>query len=229
MAYVRKSQSQLSADEWAALIRAINAMHGIGVPPPRYREFVQVHVDAMSPVGMGWSVHSMPGMVGRNFLAWHRQYLVQLERRLRQVEPAVTLPYWDWIADPEVPAPLNRRALLREWSVTRQWDASFLPTQADVDATMARATFSSFQRWLEQVHNNVHLAVGGTMGGASSPADPLFFLHHANVDRLWADWQRAHSRKRPPNNAKETLEPPPLFGFTVASVVSTTKLGYRYG
>lgn len=27
------------------------------------------------------------------------------------------------------------------------------------------------------------------MGPATSPNEPLFFLHHANVDRAWAKWQ----------------------------------------
>ena len=25
-----------------------------------------------------------------------------------------------------------------------------------------------------------------------SPNDPLFFMHHANVDRIWCQWQAAH-------------------------------------
>lgn len=46
--------------------------------------------------------------------------------------------------------------------------------------------------WVGQarVHNNVHVWVGGDMGLSSSPNDPVFFLHHCNIDRLWASWQR---------------------------------------
>lgn len=40
------------------------------------------------------------------------------------------------------------------------------------------------------MHNGVHVWVGGQMQTASSPNDPLFFLHHANVDRLWYLWQQ---------------------------------------
>jgi hypothetical protein len=29
----------------------------------------------------------------------------------------------------------------------------------------------------------------GNMAVMTSPDDPLFFLHHANVDRMWAIWQ----------------------------------------
>jgi hypothetical protein len=43
-----------------------------------------------------------------------------------------------------------------------------------------------------QLHNRVHIWVGGDMGPGTSPNDPIFFLHHANVDRLWAQWQYAH-------------------------------------
>jgi tyrosinase len=38
------------------------------------------------------------------------------------------------------------------------------------------------------LHNRVHVWVGGAMGPMSSPNDPVFFLHHCNVDRLWAQW-----------------------------------------
>lgn len=32
----------------------------------------------------------------RQFLAWHRWYLLQIENILRKVDPIVTVPYWDW-------------------------------------------------------------------------------------------------------------------------------------
>jgi len=229
MANVRKNQHDLSNQEWAAFIAAINAMHGIGVPAPAYRDFVRVHVDAMSPIGMPWGVHTMAGMgmVGRNFLAWHRRFLWQLEQRLQAINPSVTVPYWDWIADRALPAAINDPALLQSWGVTRTWDASLLPISHDLTAVTARTTFASFQRTLEQVHNNVHGAVGGTMDSSSSPADPVFWLHHGNLDRIWARWQTQHPTAAPHNPA-EVLQPPPLFGVAVSSVLSIATLGYSY-
>lgn len=44
----------------------------------------------------------------------------------------------------------------------------------------------------ERIHNNVHVWVGGDMALSSSPNDPTFFLHHCNVDRIWAAWQERH-------------------------------------
>jgi len=32
----------------------------------------------------------------RQFLAWHRWYLLEMENILRKVDPIVTVPYWDW-------------------------------------------------------------------------------------------------------------------------------------
>jgi tyrosinase len=128
---VRKNQSRLTRDEWRSFIEAIDATHGMGIPAPRYRDFVRVHIDAMTTAeGMRWGVHTMfdMGMVGRNFLAWHRQYLVQLERRLQVVRPNVAIPFWNWTRDRSVPAALSGRSLLQRWGVTRGriFDASVL-------------------------------------------------------------------------------------------------------
>ncbi|WP_081216656.1 tyrosinase family protein [Pseudoalteromonas luteoviolacea] len=38
-------------------------------------------------------------------------------------------------------------------------------------------------------HNTVHDEIGGTMGDPNTAAlDPIFWLHHANIDRLWQSW-----------------------------------------
>lgn len=37
-------------------------------------------------------------------------------------------------------------------------------------------------------HNYVHDEINGYMGFPAAARDPLFFLHHANVDRIWENW-----------------------------------------
>ena len=96
----------------------------------------------------------------------------------------------------------------------------------------------SFRESLERPHNAVHGWVGGEMVTATSPNDPIFFLHHAMVDRLWAIWQRRHpeERYRPfrggpsGHNMRDPMWPwrreknPP----TPKSVLDHNALGYRY-
>ncbi|MGW3723877.1 tyrosinase family protein [Streptomyces sp. NPDC000851] len=45
-------------------------------------------------------------------------------------------------------------------------------------------------------HNRVHRWVGGTMLGAASVNDPVFWLVHAFVDLQWYRWQRQHRGAR---------------------------------
>jgi len=48
----------------------------------------------------------------------------------------------------------------------------------------------------QRPHNDLHVAVGGSIGSASGAMadvptaafDPIFWVHHANVDRLWRQW-----------------------------------------
>lgn len=81
-----------------------------------------------------------------------------------------------------------------------------LPTRSEVDAVLAMPTYDSapwnsasdgFRNHLEgwrgvNLHNRVHVWVGGQMATGASPNDPVFWLHHAFIDRLWAQWQARH-------------------------------------
>jgi tyrosinase len=49
----------------------------------------------------------------------------------------------------------------------------------------------------------------------SSPGDPLFYLHHTWLDKIWADWQRKDLPKRlremGGNNIQDEPNLPPNF------------------
>ena len=45
-------------------------------------------------------------------------------------------------------------------------------------------------------HNNQHNYLGGHMRSMRSPMDPIFFTHHAMVDKQWARWQDCHNYQR---------------------------------
>jgi tyrosinase len=43
----------------------------------------------------------------------------------------------------------------------------------------------------------VHNLIGGIMATMQSPTDPIFYLHHANIDRLRYGWVRSGGKKVP--------------------------------
>lgn len=62
---------------------------------------------------------------------------------------------------------------------------------------MSTSSFNDFSSSLEVLHNQVHVEIGGEGGGqmyflAYSAFDPIFWLHHNNIDRLMAIWQAAN-------------------------------------
>lgn len=40
------------------------------------------------------------------------------------------------------------------------------------------------------LHNRVHVFIGGDMSPSTSPNDPVFYLNHCNVDRIWESWMQ---------------------------------------
>jgi tyrosinase len=103
-----------------------------------------------------------------------------------------------------------------------------MPTDDQVESQIRPSVFSVFQRSLELgAHAAVHIAIGGTMNSSSSPADPIFFLHHANLDRIWAEWQQQNPGSNP-TNRNEILQRRPIMGVRVSSILKISSLGYSY-
>jgi tyrosinase len=101
------------------------------------------------------------------------------------------------------------------------------PAPADVDRALNAPTFIDLSNFVEIVHDNVHVWVGGTMSEVPVAAfDPLFWAHHCMVDRLWYLWQLRHPGGDPPLSLQRRALPP--FPMTVADTLSINALGYEY-
>lgn len=64
-----------------------------------YDQFVSQHVASMGmmlPTAEGPAAGVDAAHETATFLPWHREYLYRFEEALQAVDPAVTIPYWDW-------------------------------------------------------------------------------------------------------------------------------------
>ncbi|KAF8954699.1 hypothetical protein BDZ97DRAFT_1927844 [Flammula alnicola] len=92
----------------------------------------------------------------------------------------------------------------------------YLTSSAMANATKL-PTFELFRIELEgepitsdhRMHDGGHIAVGGEMSNFySSPGDPLFYLHHANLDRIWWNWQQMLPMRLFEISGRSTIVPP---------------------
>jgi len=68
--------------------------------------------------------------------------------------------------------------------------------------SMSARNFSATS--LEEPHDDVHVAVGGDMSGVDTAAfDPIFWLHHCNVERIYYAWQTHYPNEKPTNPQEE--------------------------
>ncbi len=104
-------------------------------------------------------------------------------------------------------------ALLRQFATAEGGIAPTLPAHTSITGALAETTYDSpdfnwsvpgadsFRNLIEgwvgpepnvNIHNRVHVWVGGSMLPSTSPNDPVFFLNHAKEDELWAVWIQKH-------------------------------------
>jgi hypothetical protein len=174
-------------------------------------------------------MHSMMGATGtQRFLPWHREYVFNLEDLLRQKQPSVTVPYWDYANDHARP----------DWvwqppGVVRNAPGppgTSLPTQSTIDSILLNASYTAFTYSLEtQAHNGVHNWCNGTVSSPPTASqDPIFWLLHANVDRIWDKWQLSNSGVPTLSGSDAQLDPwwPPTTASDVNDIID---LEYSYG
>jgi tyrosinase len=155
------------------------------------------------------------------FLPWHRMYLFFFERIIQRVtnNSSFALPYWDYTnasspSGPRLPNrflspanasnPLfrqNRRASVNAGNPIDQTSPGALNLNSLAQCSYSRVgAVQGFNLNLDSnLHGTVHVLVGNSLGMGNVPwaaNDPIFWLHHCNIDRLWASWNDA-GRKNP--------------------------------
>lgn len=249
MIRVRKNANELSDKARQDLLEALAKLNGIENKNSTLSEpgkgiyvtdFVAMHVAGATNNEHGDAM----------FLPWHRLYLLDLERQLQRINPAVTLPYWrfdqpapnlfseDFLGKTEqipIDSPFTQGTSdkyahfspsnpLSKWQIqnvtgiprasffnTKKEPANGLPgfgllDQAatlalgnDPDNPKAPAEFGRLRRKFSSMegtpHGAAHVSFNGYINYVPvAPKDPLFFLLHCNVDRLWSMWQFIYDR-----------------------------------
>jgi hypothetical protein len=192
------------------------------------------------------------------FLPWHRMFLHYFEQVLQVAagDPNLRLPYWDSGASPALPVAFTSAVYVDENGKVRanplrveqrrarlNIGGTIDPAITSTASAMAQSSFGKFSEILEEtIHDGVHCAVGvslcpsGYMGSVPASAlDPIFYLHHANIDRLYECWLRAGPPSRLQSNPAKLAEEYRFIDRAgdvqtsrVGDMLSLASLGYRY-
>ena len=240
----RRSVRGMTANDpdLAAYRRGVAAMKALPASDPRnWTRFAAIHA-SFCPHG-NWY-----------FLPWHRAYLVALENIIRDLaaKPDFALPYWDWSAERQLPPAFG--AGTRRNNPLNHARPKFSPGEAlpdDMVGTqvlsriLASPDFEAFgsarprpeqRRRAMAAPLGVHGALGGDMAQVGPASrDPIFYLHHANVDRLWAMWNARGNANSPEamwrnftfNRNFINADGQP-WNVAVVNLQSPAALGYRY-
>jgi N-acetylneuraminic acid mutarotase len=187
------------------------------------------------------------------FLPWHRLMLHQFEGVIREVlkDEDFALPYWNPVTgnpdDLIVPAVFRDPGstlyngtrwfwvnggeridnLYRDWITLDALNEKFY-----IDSPTGSLGFNP--RLDQNPHFFTHFALGGDMAEFSTVGgDPMFYLHHANIDRLWESWNRlGNTNPTDPKYLTRKFSYGDRSGkradLSVSSGDRTAQLGYEY-
>jgi tyrosinase len=147
------------------------------------------------------------------FLPWHRFFVYYFEEIIRKVlnDDAFTLPYWSYLG-----SNANDRIMPPEFRDTQSplfvqnrnsWANAGQPIDSDPSVIPINNNCfreNLYARFCGAIdgnpHGAVHVDVGTqtNMGYVPTAAqDPIFWVHHCEIDRLWESWNRIGNHKNP--------------------------------
>ncbi|MFD5510787.1 tyrosinase family protein [Streptomyces sp. NPDC127051] len=188
----RPNLYDLTTDQWDRFVKAVHTLHRRTDTdyPTQYTHFTGTRYTFAS------SWQNVPA-----YFPWHREFLRRFEAALREIDPSVNLPYWEWTADAS--SPQTSRALsdsmfggfggpnglvtngrFANWefaypnhhALTRSTSQTIDPfySAADIEtALVSSATYDSLRRWIEANASGHFLSsIGGNLGDLSTMFSP---------------------------------------------------------
>ncbi len=248
---IRKDQKNFVENDIVAFKNAVNKLIEDGI----YKTITEIHADmshnmhgSMGEIGLlrflSWH---------RRYLLAFEEALQNADRALRpQAETLITIPYWRWVdpfpewlqgflpaPDPVTGNPVPSRRLAPPSLKPSANDIDFIINGFEQQLPEANVDgYSKFTYGLEgfgrradnstlPAHNQVHAWIGGIMNNIMySPTDPVFWLHHAEVDRLWHIWQKKNPDLHPILTGNDSVMDP--WQETSVQLTSIAVLGYSY-
>ncbi|WMI68289.1 tyrosinase family protein [Mangrovimonas sp. YM274] len=185
----------------------VNAFYELRNGPDLVADLAQFHSDffnfdsASDPTQL--DIHfNLPDEPERQiFFAWHRYQMFEMEQAMQELNPDISIPWWDSSEDQSIFSPVWDEDFMGSfdaaWLLNRTYednDINLLPTPQEVSTVQAVQDFLEYANSMERgrVHAGAHRWVGGAMPTTLSPRDPIFYLHHTFIDKLWDDWETAN-------------------------------------
>lgn len=187
---IRKNYQEMTSSEKRALLEAFDANKGLvdDIASFHNTNFRIIH----------FNLPNNPNL--DVFLAWHRRQLFEVEQAMQtNNNPNLSIPFWNWTIDNSVSSSLWASDFMGYFTSNLPWSSEIernlggnfrLPSSSEVSSAQSISNWVSYSDGLEKgiVHSGPHVWVGGTMATGASPADPVFYLHHGMIDKLWQDW-----------------------------------------
>jgi Common central domain of tyrosinase/Polyphenol oxidase middle domain len=230
--------------ELAAYAQGIQAMKTLGeFQPLSWLYQANIHGTFTSPVEPIWNTCEHGTL---QFWPWHRLYLVEFEKIVRQASgfQAFSLPFWDYSKPDQrvLPAPFRDPASplyvgARNPDINAGLPPVGLDSIFDHCNGFLETDFSLGSGSLEGTpHGNVHIWIEGWMGiFETAGQDPIFWLHHSNIDRLWESWLAQGGGRANPTDSSWLNFPMSFYDengglvtMTTSKVLDTSKLCYAY-